>query len=119
MASSPPLQHGDPLNPLAVSLNIGVAEEPETVPLRANGSGGVHVQPMHQLNSEFTFDAFVEGKSNELAKAAASQVAQNSGKSYNPLLLYGGVGLGKTHLMQAVGLIRIEPGHIKPVGIYR
>ncbi|MCZ6642315.1 MAG: chromosomal replication initiator protein DnaA, partial [Gammaproteobacteria bacterium] len=96
-------QLGDPLNPLAVSLNIGVAEEPETVPLRANGSGGVHVQTAHQLNSEFTFDAFVEGKSNELAKAAASQVAQNSGRSYNPLLLYGGVGLGKTHLMQAVG----------------
>ncbi|MFP6817403.1 MAG: chromosomal replication initiator protein DnaA [Pseudomonadales bacterium] len=96
-------QLGDPVNPLAVSLNIGVADEPETVPLRANGSGGVHVQPAHLLNSEFTFDAFVEGKSNELAKAAASQVAQNSGRSYNPLLLYGGVGLGKTHLMQAVG----------------
>jgi chromosomal replication initiator protein len=57
----------------------------------------------HQLNGEFTFSTFVEGKSNEMAKAAASQVALNAGKSYNPLLLYGGVGLGKTHLMQAVG----------------
>lgn len=56
-----------------------------------------------QLNSGFTFATFVEGKSNELAKAAAIQVAENAGKSYNPLLLYGGVGLGKTHLMQAVG----------------
>ena len=56
-----------------------------------------------ELNSEFTFSSFVEGKSNELAKAAAIQVAENAGRSYNPLLLYGGVGLGKTHLMQAVG----------------
>lgn len=56
-----------------------------------------------ELNPGFTFATFVEGKSNELAKAAAIQVAENAGKSYNPLLLYGGVGLGKTHLMQAVG----------------
>ncbi|MEJ2127227.1 MAG: chromosomal replication initiator protein DnaA [Woeseiaceae bacterium] len=56
-----------------------------------------------RLNTSFTFDAFVEGKSNQLAKAAATQVGQNPGKSYNPLFIYGGVGLGKTHLMQAVG----------------
>jgi chromosomal replication initiator protein len=56
-----------------------------------------------QLNESFTFRSFVEGKSNELAKAAALQVAENAGQTYNPLLLYGGVGLGKTHLMQAVG----------------
>ncbi|TVS15108.1 MAG: chromosomal replication initiator protein DnaA [Gammaproteobacteria bacterium] len=56
-----------------------------------------------ELNGAFTFSSFVEGKSNELAKAAAIQVAENAGRSYNPLLLYGGVGLGKTHLMQAVG----------------
>ena len=55
------------------------------------------------LNPGFTFETFVEGKSNEMAKAAALQVANNTGKSYNPLLLYGGTGLGKTHLMQAVG----------------
>lgn len=60
-------------------------------------------RPTHNLNREFTFASFVEGKSNELAKAAASQVADNAGQSYNPLLMYGGVGLGKTHLMQAVG----------------
>ncbi|MEC8499880.1 MAG: chromosomal replication initiator protein DnaA [Pseudomonadota bacterium] len=57
----------------------------------------------HNLNREFTFETFVEGKSNELARAAATQVADNAGRTYNPLLLYGGVGLGKTHLMQAVG----------------
>ncbi len=55
------------------------------------------------LNEAFTFDNFVEGKSNQLAKAAARQVAENPGGSYNPLFLYGGVGLGKTHLMHAVG----------------
>ena len=55
------------------------------------------------LSRDFTFESFVEGKSNELARAAARQVADNAGRSYNPLLLYGGVGLGKTHLMHAVG----------------
>ena len=56
-----------------------------------------------RLNPAFTFASFVEGKSNQLARAAASQVGENPGKSYNPLFIYGGVGLGKTHLMHAVG----------------
>ena len=55
-----------------------------------------------RINADFTFDTFVEGKSNQLAKAAAIQVAGNPGKAYNPLFIYGGVGLGKTHLMHAV-----------------
>ena len=55
-----------------------------------------------RVNPEFTFDNFVEGKSNQLAKAAARQVAENPGRAYNPLFVYGGVGLGKTHLMHAV-----------------
>jgi len=55
------------------------------------------------LNPNFTFDTFVEGKSNQLARAASRQVSENPGGAYNPLFLYGGVGLGKTHLMHAVG----------------
>ena len=55
-----------------------------------------------RINADFTFNSFVEGKSNQLAKAAAIQVAGNPGKAYNPLFIYGGVGLGKTHLMHAV-----------------
>lgn len=57
----------------------------------------------NNLNTTFTFDSFVEGKSNQLAKAAAQQVSENPGSAYNPLFIYGGVGLGKTHLMHAVG----------------
>lgn len=55
------------------------------------------------LNKAFTFDNFVEGKSNQLAKAASIQVSENIGKAYNPLLIYGSSGLGKTHLMHAIG----------------
>ena len=63
------------------------------------------------LNTQFTFETFVEGKSNQLALAASRQVAENPGAAYNPLFLYGGVGLGKTHLMHAVGnsLVKQNP----------
>ncbi len=103
-------QLGDPGNPLDVDLDVGDADDrqPEPMPVRADGTGGLSEREarqaaQHQLNEDFTFSTFVEGKSNEMAKAAAQQVAQNAGRSYNPLLLYGDVGLGKTHLMQAVG----------------
>jgi chromosomal replication initiator protein len=63
--------------------------------------GGSPLRP--NLVGAFTFNSFVEGKSNHMALAAARQVAQNPRGDYNPLFIYGGVGLGKTHLMHAVG----------------
>ncbi|MDN3638001.1 chromosomal replication initiator protein DnaA [Simiduia curdlanivorans] len=68
--------------------------------------GGLKHQ--HRLNTQFTFQRFVEGKSNQLGLAAARQIAENPGGAYNPLFIYGGVGLGKTHLMHAVGNALIE-----------
>jgi len=61
------------------------------------------VQHKSNLNRDFTFETFVGGKSNQLARAASIQVGENPGGAYNPLFIYGGVGLGKTHLMHAVG----------------
>ncbi|MBK5936329.1 MAG: chromosomal replication initiator protein DnaA [Halorhodospira halophila] len=97
---------------LRVELEIGSPPTPE----QRQGSTGGTAQASTQRSSEprqrpvdsnlnpgFTFDSFVEGKSNQLARAASMQVADNPGGAYNPLFLYGGVGLGKTHLMHAVG----------------
>ena len=93
-----------------LEIMLSVGQSLPGVPLRADGLRQTP-KPTHNLNGEFTFDTFVEGKSNELAKAASLQVASNSGIAYNPLLLYGGVGLGKTHLMQAVGneILKVNP----------
>lgn len=61
------------------------------------------VRDVSRLNPGFTFDTFVTGKANDLARAAARQVAEKPGSAYNPLFIYGGVGLGKTHLIHAIG----------------
>jgi len=90
--------------PLSVVAPSPVVASPAAAPVD---------RPNHQNNliANYRFDNFIEGKSNQLARAAASQVVENPGGSYNPLFLYGGVGLGKTHLMHAVGneLQRIKP----------
>ncbi len=67
-----------------------------------------------RLNADFTFDTLVTGRANDLARAAAMQVAENPGASYNPLFIYGGVGLGKTHLVHAIGnaVFRREPNAV-------
>ena len=80
----------------AVRRDLAPAAVPEPEVRPATTLGG-------RLNVAFTFESFVEGKSNQLARAAAFQVAQNPGSAYNPLFIYGGVGLGKTHLMHAIG----------------
>ena len=71
----------------------------------------------NNLNTSMTFDNFVEGKSNQLAVASAKQVGENPGLSYNPLFIYGGVGLGKTHLMHAIGN-RIRENNPKAKVVY-
>jgi chromosomal replication initiator protein len=105
--------------PIPVRLEVGTLSArrtaaPKAAPVR-NGvppASPVEATPAPaefdgNLDPNYTFDSFVEGKSNQLGKAAAIQVATNPGRAYNPLLLYGGTGLGKTHLMHAAGnLIR-------------
>lgn len=93
--------------PLKLRFEVGTAVARKTPRTGASATPGTtateHDDFEHNLDPYYTFDAFVEGKSNQLGKAAAIQVATNPGRAYNPLLLYGGTGLGKTHLMHAAG----------------
>ena len=106
---------------LAISLEIGSAPRampatPLTSAISKSESGPTRGRPTQtapddqvrplvksNTNATFTFDTFVEGKSNQLARAASMQIGDNPGVVFNPLFIYGGVGLGKTHLMHAVG----------------
>lgn len=99
---------------ISVLLDIGSEEviqvpgstgalKPSLKPAGNNSRQGANARRNSSLNPNFTFDTYVEGKSNQLGRAASLQVAENPGHSYNPLMIYGGVGLGKTHLMHAVG----------------
>jgi chromosomal replication initiator protein len=100
---------------LAVTIEVGSQAYNKTA---APGSHTPAAPPRRvttlpgRLNPEFTFERHIEGKSNQLARAAALQVGENPGIAYNPLFIYGGVGLGKTHLMQAAGnlMLKHRPG---------
>lgn len=84
----------------------------DPMPVQTTGSQRGKGKFQSYLNPGFSFASFVEGKSNQLALAASQQVADNAGGAYNPLFIYGGVGLGKTHLMQAIGnhIVEQNPG---------
>lgn len=86
-----------------VRIEVGSVASPPREPVANSKTPRVHATIGGRLNGEYTFENFVEGKSNQLAKAAALQVGSNPGMAYNPLFIYGGVGLGKTHLMHAIG----------------
>ncbi|MFN9490365.1 MAG: chromosomal replication initiator protein DnaA [Betaproteobacteria bacterium] len=82
-----------------IEMPAAKAAVPEPRPAKPATSG----RDVSRLNPDFTFDSFVTGKANDLARAAARQVAEKPGSAYNPLFIYGGVGLGKTHLIHAIG----------------
>lgn len=115
-----------PMPNTAAEADRGVSPPAVVVPPRSQGhsiprNSGIEGGLNHQsnINEVFTFSSFVEGKSNQLALAASKQVAENPGGSYNPLFIYGGVGLGKTHLMHAVGnALRLQKPNAKIIYLH-
>ena len=104
------LQQIGPNSNTRIQLDIGCTQKipaPNTPELHHQASAPA-VHHKSNLNPEFTFDSFIAGKSNQLARAASMQVGENAGGAYNPLFIYGGVGLGKTHLMHAVGNLILQ-----------
>ncbi len=93
---------------LLLKFEIGSKKTTPLIQPKLQRKSSEKVKGSNFLNKTFSFDSFVEGKSNQLAKAASIQVSENIGKAYNPLLIYGSSGLGKTHLMHAIGNAVIE-----------
>lgn len=102
-----------------LKLEVGSQAKKRTSHIEDKGSGTATLtqakntaRHSDNLNADFLFDTFVEGKSNQLARAASVQTSENPGTAYNPLFIYGGVGLGKTHLMHAIGhgIFKYKPG---------
>ena len=91
-----------------VLLEVGANAEPVVQVTAPLPSAPPMPTPGSGLNPLYTFETFVEGKSNQFALAAAHQIAENPGRAYNPLFIYGGVGLGKTHLMHSVGHVILQ-----------
>ena len=95
-----------------VTISLILAEKEAGVPVKplmpASGGSKPSTRDISRLNPEFNFTTFVTGKANELARAAAIQVAERAGEAYNPLFVYGGVGLGKTHLIHAIGNLLLQ-----------
>lgn len=111
-------QNGPAVASLELKKNEPIlpTEQEETQPKQKRNAApvkGEKPSPLDEsrLNPLFNFDSFVPGKANDLARAAALQVADNPGAGYNPLFVYGGVGLGKTHLVQAIGnhMLQLDP----------
>lgn len=100
---SPKESAGLPAKPLASAALYAAREDTIRVDSDLHKTPFRSAQQQSRLNQDWTFETFVAGKANQLARAAALQVSENPGRGYNPLFLYGGVGLGKSHLIHAVG----------------
>jgi chromosomal replication initiator protein len=99
----------------AVEISDGVPHTRDVPATTCDGFPSAARRANSNVSEEFTFESFVEGKSNQIARAASIQIAKNPGTAYNPLFIYGGVGLGKTHLMHAVGNMVLETNPVARV----